>query len=79
MWEILWILYGCIEICGKFYGFCMDVITTWYRYDPKITTTNDRVTDGHRLLRISYIYRGLFKYRVIFLTGHMKKKIECEK
>ena len=22
---ILWILHGCIEIFGKFYGFCMDV------------------------------------------------------
>ena len=22
---ILWILHDCIEICGKFYGYCMDV------------------------------------------------------
>jgi hypothetical protein len=26
MWKILWILHGCIEICGKCYGFCMDVL-----------------------------------------------------
>ena len=25
MWKIKWLLHECIKICGKFYGFCMDV------------------------------------------------------
>ena len=25
MWNILWILHGCIKVCGKFYECCMDV------------------------------------------------------
>ena len=64
MWNILWIFNGCIEICGNFYGFSMDVTlkTSMFSRLPKGEPYAARMSARGQY--ILHLYEAL-----IFTTG----------